>query len=203
MNRIKICGLSRECDIDAVNIAKPDFIGFVFADKSKRKVDDKTALNLKKRLDKGIKAVGVFVNNDIDFVVSLINCSIIDIVQLHGDEDEKYIQILKSKTNVPIIKAVRVQNAEDILKADKLPVDYLLLDTYTKGEYGGSGKTFDWSMIPKINKPYFLAGGLNMDNIGFALKIGAYCLDVSSGVETDGKKDKEKIVQIVKTVRSE
>ena len=203
MSKIKICGLSRECDIDFVNTAKPDFIGFVFADKSKRKVDFDTALKLKNQLDKNIKSVGVFVNNDMDFILSLVNNGIIDLIQLHGDEDENYILSLKEKTSAKIIRAVRVKTAEDILTADKLPVDYLLLDTCTKGEYGGSGKTFDWNMIPKISKPYFLAGGLNAENIKSALKVGAYCLDVSSGVETDGKKDKDKIIEIVNTVRSE
>lgn len=201
MSKIKICGLSRKCDIEAVNEIQPDYIGFVFAEKSKRHVDFETALSLKKLLDKKIKAVGVFVNNDIDYILSLINSEIIDIVQLHGDEDEQYIQRLKAKTSVPIIKAVRVKNANDILCADRLPVDYLLLDTYMKGEYGGSGKVFDWNMIPKISKPYFLAGGLNQDNIQSALKVGAYCLDVSSGAETDGKKDRTKINKLVKTVR--
>lgn len=203
MSKIKICGLSRECDIDFVNIAKPDFIGFVFAEKSKRRVDFDTALKLKNQLDKNIQAVGVFVNNDMDFVLSLVNNGIIDLIQLHGDEDENCIMSLKEKTSAKIIKAVRVKTTENILRADKLPVDYLLLDTYTKGEYGGSGKTFDWNMIPKISKPYFLAGGLNAENIKSALKVGAYCLDVSSGAETDGKKDKDKIIKIVNTVRSE
>lgn len=203
MSKIKICGLSRECDIDFVNIAKPDFIGFVFAEKSKRRVDFDTALKLKNQLDKNIQAVGVFVNNDMDFVLSLVNNGIIDLIQLHGDEDENCIMSFKEKTSAKIIKAVRVKTTENILRADKLPVDYLLLDTYTKGEYGGSGKTFDWNMIPKISKPYFLAGGLNAENIKSALKVGAYCLDVSSGAETDGKKDKEKIIKIVNTVRSE
>ncbi|MGN0469761.1 MAG: phosphoribosylanthranilate isomerase [Acutalibacteraceae bacterium] len=203
MSKIKICGLSRECDIDFVNTAKPDFIGFVFAEKSKRRVDFDTALKLKNQLDKNIQAVGVFVNNDMDFVLSLVNNGIIDLIQLHGDEDENCIISLKEKTSAKIIKAVRVKTTEDILRADKLPVDYLLLDTYTKGEYGGSGKTFDWNMIPKISKPYFLAGGLNAENIKSALKVGAYCLDVSSGAETDGKKDKDKIIKIVNTVRSE
>lgn len=203
MSKIKICGLSRECDIDFVNTAKPDFIGFVFAEKSKRRVDFDTALKLRNQLDKNIQAVGVFVNNDMDFVLSLVNSGVIDLIQLHGDEDENYILSLKEKTSAKIIRAVRVKTTEDILSADRLPVDYILLDTYTKGEYGGSGKTFDWNMIPKISKPYFLAGGLNAENIKSALKVGAYCLDVSSGAETDGKKDKDKIIKIVNTVRSE
>lgn len=203
MSKIKICGLSRECDIDFVNAAKPDFIGFVFAEKSKRRVDFDTALKLKNQLDKNIQAVGVFVNNDMNFVLSLVNNGIIDLIQLHGDEDKNYIMSLKEKTSAKIIRAVRVKTTDDILKADRLPVDYLLLDTYTKGEYGGSGKTFDWNMISEISKPYFLAGGLNAENIKSALKVGAYCLDVSSGAETDGKKDKDKIIKIVNTVRSE
>lgn len=203
MSKIKICGLSRESDILAVNIAKPDFIGFVFAENRKRTVSFETALNLKKKLDKSIKAVGVFLNNDMELIVSLVQSEIIDIVQLHGDETEEYIRTLKKMINVPIIRAVRVKCTEDILKADRLDVDYLLLDTYTKSEYGGTGKTFDWSMIPKISKPYFLAGGLNIDNISSANKIGAYCLDVSSGVETDGRKDEQKIIEIVNRIRSE
>ncbi len=202
MSKIKICGLSRECDIDFVNIAMPDYIGFVFAENRRRTISFEQAKNLKSSLNENIKSVGVFLNNDIDFIISIVKGNIIDMVQLHGDEDNKYIKILKSKINVPIIKAVRVRDAEDILSADKLDVDYILLDTYVKGLYGGTGKVFDWKMIPKISRPYFLAGGINSENIKSALNVGAYCLDVSSGVEIDGKKDKEKIIEIVRTVRS-
>ncbi len=202
MSKIKICGLSRECDIDFVNIAMPDYIGFVFAENRRRTISFEQAKNLKSSLNENIKSVGVFLNNDIDFIISLVKGNIIDMVQLHGDEDNEYIKILKSKINVPIIKAVRVRDAEDILSADKLDVDYILLDTYVKGLYGGTGKVFDWKMIPKISRPYFLAGGINSENIKSALNVGAYCLDVSSGVEIDGKKDKEKIIEIVRTVRS-
>ncbi len=203
MSKIKICGLSRECDIDAVNFAKPDFIGFLLAQGYGRTVSPETAYRLKQRLDKNIKAVGVFVNNDIDFIISLVNSETIDIVQLHGDEGEDYIKLLRERLSCPIIKAVRVRSEADAINAERLPVDYLLLDTYTKGVRGGSGKSFDWGMIPKISKPYFLAGGINSDNILSAARVGAYCIDISSGVETDGKKDREKIIEAVNKVRSE
>ncbi len=203
MTKIKICGLMRSEDIEAVNEAKPDFIGFVFAKGRKRTVTHETAARLKAMLIPQIKAVGVFLDNDADEVLSLANDGVIDIIQLHGNEDSEYIGYIRSHTDKPIIKAVSVRNAEDILLADKLEVDYLLLDTYKKNITGGTGEVFDWNIIPKVSKPFFLAGGLNEDNIADALNCGAYCLDVSSGAETDGKKDKDKIINLVNTVRSE
>lgn len=201
MTKIKICGLKRECDIDFVNEAKPDYIGFVFAD-TKRYISPHDAMNLKKRLDKNIKAVGVFVNADILFVSELVNEKIIDVVQLHGDEDDEYIKKLKSQTDAPIIKAVRVKTADDIISADRGFADFLLLDKYSHGIYGGTGESFDWSMIPKILKPYFIAGGITAENVSLALRYNPYAVDVSSGVETGGLKDKEKILNLVKKVRS-
>ena len=203
MTKIKICGLMRSEDIEAVNEAKPDFIGFVFAKGRKRTVTHETAARLKAMLIPQIKAVGVFLDNDADEVLSLANDGVIDIIQLHGSEDSEYIAYIRSHTDKPIIKAVSVINAEDILLADKLDVDYLLLDTYNKNITGGTGEVFDWNIIPKVGKPFFLAGGLNEDNIAGALNVGAYCLDVSSGAETDGKKDRGKIINLVNTVRSE
>lgn len=201
MTKIKICGLKRECDIDFVNEAKPDYIGFVFAD-TKRYISPQDAVNLKKKLDKNIKAVGVFVNADISLVSELVNGKIIDVVQLHGDEDDEYIKKLKSQTDVPIIKAVRVKTADDIISADKSLADFLLLDKYSSESYGGTGESFDWSMIPKISKPYFIAGGITAENVSSALRYNPYAVDVSSGVETDGFKDKEKILNLVNKVRS-
>lgn len=201
MTKIKICGLKRECDIDFVNVAKPDYIGFVFAD-TKRYISPNDAKNLKKRLDKSIKAVGVFVNADISLVLWLVNEKVIDLVQLHGDEDDEYIKKLKSQTDVPIIKAVRVKTADDIISVDKCLADFLLLDKYSGECYGGTGECFDWSMIPKISKPYFIAGGITAENVSSALMYNPYAVDVSSGVETDGFKDKEKIISFVKKVRS-
>lgn len=202
MSKIKICGLSRVCDIEFANKYKPDYIGFVFA-KSKRQITDKQAIKLKSLLNPSILAVGVFVNDNIERIDTLCRNGIIDIVQLHGDEDEAYINVLKSRVENPIIKAVRVQSAEDILKAEALPCDFLLLDTYIKGTYGGSGNTFDHNMIPPIQKPFFVAGGLNANNIDSVCNRGFYGLDISSGVETDGFKDETKIKQVIEIIRSE
>ena len=182
MPKIKICGLKRLEDIYAVNEYKPDYIGFVFAGK-KRCISPELAYELKQNLDKSIKAVGVFVNAEVD-------------------EDNEYIKELRSKTSAPIIKAVRVKSAEDILVSENIQCDYLLLDTYADNAYGGTGETFDWNIIPKISKPFFLAGGLTSENIAIATKVNPYCLDISSGVETDGFKDKTKIEKAIKIVRS-
>lgn len=201
MTKIKICGLRRKEDISYINELKPDFIGFVFA-KSSRHVDDEEAADLKSLLSKEIKAVGVFVNDDIEHILKLVNEKTIDLIQLHGDEDLEYINSLKEKTDCPIIKAVRVQSSNQIMDALKLNVDYLLLDTYTKDMYGGSGKRFDTSLIPKNLDNYFLAGGINAGNIKAVLgNKDVYCVDVSSGVETDGVKDREKIKEIINIIR--
>ncbi len=201
MSKVKICGLSRVNDILAVNIAKPDFVGFVFA-KSKRQITLEMAVNLKAYLSKSIKTVGVFVNESIETVELHYLSGVIDMVQLHGDEDNSYISRLKSTVPLDIIKAVRVQTASDIVQANNYKSDYLLLDTYSKDCYGGSGTTFDWSLIRDINKPFYLAGGINIDNISLAITtVKPFCIDVSSGVETDGQKDSGKIMNLVRSVR--
>jgi len=202
MAKVKICGLSRIEDIQYCNELKPDFIGFVFFPKSKRNVSFDLAKELKSKLDRSIKAIGVFVNADIDFITKLCNEDIIDIVQLHGNEDFNYIKDLKSKIDNPIVKAVRVQSVEEILQADTLPCDYLLLDTYVSDMVGGSGLTFDWSIIPNISKPFFLAGGLSSENVSKAIKIcNPYAVDVSSSVEINNFKSKSKIADFIKSVR--
>lgn len=202
MTKIKICGLSREEDIIAVNETMPDYIGFVFAE-SKRRISREKALELKKLLNPNIKAVGVFVNAPITEVANCCADNTIDLIQLHGDESDEYMAQLKSITDKPIIRAVRVRSTEDIMKADHLPCDYLLFEAYIKDQYGGSGVTFDWSLIPKIEKPFFLAGGLDRTNINEAVRqCDPYCLDISSGVETNWRKDNKKIKEIVTIVRS-
>jgi phosphoribosylanthranilate isomerase len=200
MSKIKICGLSRKEDIEAVNEALPDYIGFVFAS-SPRQVSASQAGVLKQTLDSRIKAVGVFVDADIETVAALCRDGVIDMMQLHGIEDAIYIRKLKEALSVPVIKAVRVQNAEQIIDAQSLDCDYLLLDTWQKGIQGGSGVAFDWSLIPQLKKPYFLAGGLNAENILEAARHQPYCLDVSSGAETEGKKDRRKIIELVRLIR--
>lgn len=202
--KIKICGLSRFVDIIAVNEARPDYAGFVFAGGSRQVTADK-ARQLKREMNPEIKTVGVFVNANIHEIRRLAGegaAPVIDVIQLHGNEDEDYISRLTSYTELPIIKAVRVRNQEQILAADKLPCQYLLLDTYTKGQYGGSGESFDWNLIPHLTKPYFLAGGIRQENLKRAVACGPYGIDISSSVETGGRKDREKILKIVSKLRT-
>ena len=194
--KIKICGLFREQDIDYVNEAKPDFAGFVFA-KSHRQVSKETARKLKNKLDKNILAVGVFVNEDINKIAEFCNENIIDLVQLHGDEDDKYITELKKVCSKKIIKAMKVKNGEDIIRWRNSQADCLMFDAGM-----GQGKTFDWNLLKNFIRPYFLAGGINENNIEQAIKLNPYCIDVSSGVETNKVKDKQKILNIVKAVKA-
>lgn len=196
MSKIKICGLFRQNDIDYVNEAKPDYIGFVFA-KSRRQVTPETAWKLRNRLDSSIVPVGVFVNAAVENIEQAYNEGIIRLAQLHGQEDEEYIQRLRQRCAVPVIKAMRVDTAGDILKWQTSSADFLLLDNGT----GGTGKAFNWALIPDIKKAYFLAGGINPENIENALRLSPFCIDVSSGAETDGVKDKEKIRYLVQRVR--
>lgn len=201
MAKVKICGLTREEDIDAVNEVLPDYIGFIFAE-SKRKIDENRAAELKKRLDPRIKAVGVFVNDVPERIIRLCRNRIIDVVQLHGDEDETYIKQLKKHVSNEIIRAIRVRNKDDIENAMNYSADFLLFDTYREGLYGGSGKTFDWLLVTAVNRPFFLAGGINPENAIHAIKtVNPYCIDVSSGVETNGVKDPGKIADIVTIAR--
>ncbi|MBR6403034.1 MAG: phosphoribosylanthranilate isomerase [Eubacterium sp.] len=194
---IKICGLSRLEDIDIANELLPEYIGFVFFEKSKRNVSKETARLLKQRLDKRIKAVGVFVDSDEDFICSLLDEGIIDIAQLHGSEDEDYIQRIKTRSGCKVIKAFVVNDLETFKTAENSGADYILLDS---GK--GTGNTFDWSILEGVKRPYFLAGGLNCDNIERVMSdIRPYAVDVSSGVETDGIKDAEKIRRFVSAVR--
>ena len=196
MKKIKICGLKRREDIEYVNKYQPDYIGFVFAGK-KRKLTYDQVVDLKKYLTSSIQVVGVFVNEDISFVEKLVKEHVIDLVQLHGQEDQKYIQALKEKVDVSIIKAIQIKNEDSF--NEHYVVDYYLYDHGT----GGTGESFDWSMLKEVDKPVFLAGGINLLNVDDALKKNVYALDVSSGVETDGFKDEKKIKKIVRRVRNE
>jgi phosphoribosylanthranilate isomerase len=200
--KVKICGLTRQQDIDIVNVALPDYIGFVFAE-SRRKVLMMQAAAMKQNLDRRVSAVGVFVNHDPAEIERIAGNGIIELIQLHGDEDAAYITCLKKKTGLPIMKAVRVRCREQILEAQAMPCEFLLLDTYQEGAYGGTGKTFDRALIPPLEKPFFLAGGLNAENIKKALAVRPCGVDISGGVETDGVKDAEKIKEIIRIVREE
>ncbi len=199
MTKIKICGLFRPNDIEYVNEALPDYIGFVFA-KSRRQVTKGQVDHLRNRLDTRIKAVGVFVDEPMENVVSLLENGVIDMAQLHGKENEAYIDRLKSRTQCPIVKAVTVERKEDIFLMQNSSADYLLLD---HGK-GGTGEAFDWSLAHDCRKPYFLAGGIHAGNVESALeKLKPYAIDLSSGVETAGVKDKEKVIEMVRRVRND
>ena len=199
MTKIKMCGLSRIEDIEAANAIKPDYIGFVFAEISKRRVSALEASKLKSKLDPDIKAVGVFLDDKLDFVASMLNLGIVDVVQLHGSEDEEYIERVRQITSKPIIKAFIIRSKEDVERAEKSTADYILLDG-GKGE----GKVFDWSLLKDIKRPYFLAGGLKPDNASDAVKVlKPYAVDVSTGIETDGVKDREKMTAFANAVRED
>jgi phosphoribosylanthranilate isomerase len=199
MSKVKICGLSRAEDIAIVNRVLPDYIGFVFAP-SKRWVNTETAVALKGQLDPQIGTVGVFVNEDMYTVMELYTRGVIDLVQLHGSEDDEYMRRLKELCGCPVIKAVGVGDMMPPLPAQ---ADYLLFDTLS-ARRGGSGKPFDWNTLTKYQgAPYFLAGGLSPGNVSDAIRrLSPFCVDVSSGVETDGVKDAEKIEGFVRSVRS-
>ena len=197
MTKIKFCGLSRTCDIEAANELKPEYVGFVFAEKSKRYITPEKAKGLKQLLDPEIKAVGVFVNENPERAALLLNNNVIDIAQLHGSEDEDYIRQLRSLTVKLIIKAFRIEMARDIADAEACTADYILLDSGA-----GTGTVFDWKLIQSIRRPYFLAGGLGTHNVENAVKLlHPFAVDVSSGIETDGVKDKIKMTKFAAAVR--
>lgn len=197
---IKICGIRRFEDIDIVNKYKPDYIGFIFA-KSKRQITPEFAAELAERLDKSIKTVGVFVNSPVCEVERASKIAGLSAVQLHGDENEKYIKSLS--LNSEIWKAVRLKDGDDIPNFDG--ADRILLDKFKDNEYGGSGEAFDWSCVGEIktDKPIILAGGLTSSNVKTGIGIfNPWGVDVSSGVETNGFKDAEKISKFINIIRS-
>ncbi|WP_317855939.1 phosphoribosylanthranilate isomerase [Chakrabartyella piscis] len=201
MTKVKICGLKRPEDISYVNQYKPDYIGFVFA-KSKRQVTKELAQSLQTVLLPEMQAVGVFVNHSIEEIVDLVEENIIQVVQLHGKETAEYIAELQAKIpNTPLWKAVSVKSIEDILAWEDSKVDLLLLDNGA----GGTGEVFDWNILKEMKnfpKPYFIAGGLNPENVSEVLQFASFGVDVSGGVETDGCKDEMKIKSFIETVRN-
>ena len=199
MTRIKLCGLSRPSDIKAVNTLCPEYIGFVFYEKSSRYVTPEKAVELKNLLSDRIKAVGVFVDEPLEKVVDLLDLGIIDIAQLHGNEDDEYIKELQKLSKKSVIKAFRIQSKDDTKKAEGSLADLILLDS---GQ--GSGEAFDWGLLRDIKRDYFLAGGLDPYNVKDALRIlHPYAVDVSSGIEKDHIKDERLMAAFVSAVRKE
>lgn len=198
MTKIKLCGLTRPEDIEAANALKPDFIGFVFAQKSRRYVSPEMAGRLRAGLDPGIRAVGVFVREKPEQVAALLNAGVVDLAQLHGGEDADYIQRLRALTDRPLIQAFRVDNAADLERARASAADCILLDNGP----GGTGAAFDWALLRGFERPYFLAGGLGPENVAAAVTaLHPFAVDVSSGIETAGIKVPEKMRAFVQAVR--
>lgn len=197
MTKIKLCGLSRPQDIAAANLWKPEYIGFVFYQKSARYVSPEKAKTLKKQLLPGIQAVGVFVNAPPAFIARLLDEEIIDAAQLHGQENLQYLRTLRSLTDKPLIQAIQIRSREDLCKAADSTADFLLLDSGA-----GTGRTFDWNLLHSIRQDYFLAGGLDAQNVADAIRLlHPYGVDISSGIETNGQKDNEKMAAFVAAVR--
>lgn len=198
--KIKICGVRTLEDIQSVNEAKPDYCGFILNVPNSRRTISATQLErLREKLQDGICPVGVFVNEQQEIIIDLVKRGLIMAVQLHGKESEKYVADLKEKIQVPVIKAFPVTGRQTVEKAEISKADYVLFDY----KEGGSGKSFDWKLICRIGKPFFMAGGIGIHNMKEAVeRFQPYALDVSSSVETNGKKDREKILEAVRRLRS-
>lgn len=197
MTRIKMCGLRRPEDVDAVNEILPEYTGFVFFPGSKRHVSCETARILKSRLAPEIQTVGVFVDELPDNVAALLEEGIIDLAQLHGHEDEAYLERLRRLNGKPLIQAFRIRSIEDAERAQRSTAEMILLDAGA-----GDGKTFDWNLLRPVTRPYFLAGGLNPENVSVAVKqLKPWAVDVSSGIETSGLKDISKMRAFISAVR--
>lgn len=197
MCKIKICGIMREQDCDVLNEVLPDLAGFIFWEKSRRYITPETALRFRERLDKRIKTVGVFVDEAPENIAKIAASGAIDVIQLHGKEKDDTINRVKELTGKPVVKAFVIRDPVDIDPALRSSADMLLLDNGR-----GTGESFDWENLEDVDRLYYLAGGLDPENVRAA--IDRYCpygVDVSSGVETDGKKDPDKIRKFVKAVR--
>lgn len=198
--KIKICGIKNENEAKIINECMPDIAGFVFAS-GKRQIDINKAKILKKIINPEIETAGIFVEQNEDEILKIYNEKVIDIIQLHGDYDERTIKNLKEKTDAKIIKVIRVK--EGFYKIKTL-ADFILFDAYSKDKYGGLNKTFDWNIKIISNVPYFVAGGINENNIvEMVKKLTPYGVDISSGVEVDGFKTKEKVFNIIKIIKEE
>ena len=211
MPKVKMCGISKVETIPAIIDAKPDYMGLVFAP-SKRQVTVDQAKTLVEELhkqyavrynSKTIKTVGVFVNETIENLLKIAEEVKLDVIQLHGDEDESFIQILKEQSNVEVWKAVQVRSAADAEKWIDSSADMLLFDAYHKDERGGTGEVFDWSSLDEFERPFMLAGGIDSTNVARAIRtVRPYGIDISSGIETEGVKDDEKMKAFTNSVRT-
>ena len=198
--KIKICGLTRDEDVDYVNALQPDYIGMVFTTKSRRFVPPERAVALKARLKPEILSVGVFVNAPLSEIMELVNLQTINLIQLHGSEDETYIKTLRDNLDIPVIQAFSIASENDLKRAKSSIADYVLLDHGT----GGTGESFNWRVAQHFDRPFFLAGGLDSCNVFRAIELlSPFAVDVSSGVEVAGVKDFVKMRDFVFQARGD
>ena len=196
--RIKICGLRRKEDISYVNEVLPDFAGFIFDPSRRRYIDPETAAVLRPQLADSIRAVGGFVNAAPEEILRIAETVRLDLIQLHGTEDDTYIRNLRKQTSLPIIKAIRVQTEEDTAQAAASSADLILLDNGA----GGTGTRFNWELAQKVSRDFLLAGGISAENAADAIRLcHPWGLDASSSLETEGMKDPEKIRSFMEAVR--
>ena len=195
--KIKFCGLRRDEDVKMAASLGADFYGFILTDRFKRYVAPEEVARLKQYVSSG-KTVGVFVDESVDYVIGTAKTAKLDIIQLHGSEDDSYITEIKEKTGLPVIKMIKPLSENDIITARQSAADLLLLDSGA----GGTGKVFDWSLAERLGRDYILAGGLTPDNAHEAVeRLKPFAVDVSSGVETEGTKDFSKMKAFAAEVR--
>lgn len=197
MSKIKFCGIQPTTDLPFINQLALDYIGMVFAQNSRRFVTIAQARKINEILNPSIKKVGVFVNAPEELIRQIVAEKLIDLIQLHGQEDELAIQHYQMTFHLPIIKAFSIQTPQDVLEASQSTADYLLFDY----QQAGSGQSFDWRLIQQVNRPYFLAGGIKPENLKAALAFKPYTIDLSSGIESNGIKNNQKMQTIMKIMR--
>ncbi len=200
--KIKICGIRRPEDVEIVNEFLPDYIGFILVPASKRYVSPEKIVELKKNLDPRIKTVGVVVNESVEKLGEIRKICGLDVIQLHGEESPEFCKELGGR----IWKAIRVKDEDcvEILEKYAEYTELLLLDTYVEGTHGGTGQAFDWDLIDFLSADYNigLAGGITRGNAALAKKkVEPELIDVASGSETNGVKDREKIKDIIQIIR--
>lgn len=195
--KLKICGLFRPTDIEYANEVQPDYAGFILTPGFRRSISREQAMRFRQKLNGEIPVVGVFVDAPCEEVLHYLKEDIIQMAQLHGRETEEDILYIKAAAGKPVLKAVKVQDRSDVEAWLGSAADYLVFDGGT-----GSGKAFDWRLLADISRDYFLAGGLNAGNLEEALALQPYAVDLSSGVETEGVKDRAKMQAVAETVRN-
>lgn len=204
--KIKFCGISRKEDVEFCNMLMPEFMGMILSPGFRRSISAECASSLVKKKNPAIKAVGVFVDTPPDQIYQISGTAYLDVIQLHGNETAETVREVKKLTGLPVWKAVRVQKEQDIKQAELSGADALVLEGYVPGKVGGTGVTAKWELLSEVKPkvPFFLAGGLNPENICEAITVvkpGG--VDFSSGIETDGVKDYNKMKEIVNIVRGE